>query len=49
MKKVWQLYEDLCTKDLQVHYPAQYVKHLGQLLWTNTAYHGHGYVEAFQI
>ena len=47
MKKVWQLYGELCTKEVQVHYSIQHGKHVVQLLWTNTAYHGHGYVEAF--
>ena len=34
-------------KGVQVHYSVQHGKHVGQFLWINTTYHGHGYVEAF--
>ena len=37
--KVWQLYGDVCTKELQVHYSIQHGKHVGKLLWVYTAYH----------
>ena len=47
MKKAWQLYKDLCTMEVQIHHSVQHGEHVGQLLWTNIAYHGHVYVEAF--